>query len=203
MCGPTLVKLTQPNLLRLFVKRYKNTLKYEPYLNLPPYLRVPPACLRTSAHGLKIETGRYTIPNPTPVEERLCDLCGVTEDEVHFLINCPMTTDNKERFNLFNHCTSLLPSFKPRSHESGSNLDSRDVDRILLLINPDLIPIPFTCAKEVLLLYIPQYWSLEAYIHDHLQLLILKNGRFATFRAELYRRFPFCARHLCRPKKTQ
>ena len=44
-------------------------------------------------------------------------------------------------------------NLKPRSHESGSNLDSRDVDRILLLINPDLIPIPFTCAKEVLLLY--------------------------------------------------
>ena len=54
-------------------------LKYEPCLNLPPYLRVPLARLRTSAHGLKIETGRYTIPNPTPVEERLC---GVTEDEV-------------------------------------------------------------------------------------------------------------------------
>ena len=47
--------------------------------------------------------------------------------------------------------TALL--IKPRSHESGSNLDSRDVDRILLLINPDLIPIPFTCAKEALLLY--------------------------------------------------
>ena len=45
---------------RLFL----NTLKYEPYLNLPPCLRIPLARLRTSAHGLKIETGRYTIPNP-------------------------------------------------------------------------------------------------------------------------------------------
>ncbi len=24
-----------------------------------------------------IETGRYTIPTPTPMEERVCDLCGV------------------------------------------------------------------------------------------------------------------------------
>ena len=100
--------LTASSKLRTY-RLFKNTLKYEPYLNLPPYLRVPLARLRTSAHGLKIETGRYTIPNPTPVEERLCDLCGVTEDEVHFLINCPMT-DNKERSNLFGHCTSLLPS---------------------------------------------------------------------------------------------
>ena len=103
------------NKLRTY-RLFKNTLKYEPYLNLPPYLRVPLARLRTSAHGLKIETGRYTIPIIlyTPVEERLCDLCGVTEDEVHFLINCPMT-DNKERSNLFSHCTSLLPSFRYKS----------------------------------------------------------------------------------------
>ena len=105
--------LTASSKLRTY-RLFKNTLKYEPYLNLPPYLRVPLARLRTSAHGLKIETGRYTIPNPTPVEERLCDLCGVTEDEVHFLINCPMT-DNNERSNLFSHCTSLLPSFRYKS----------------------------------------------------------------------------------------
>ena len=107
--------LTASSKLRTY-RLFKNTLKYEPYLNLPPYLRVPLARLRTSAHGLKIETGRYTIPNPTPVEERLslCDLCGVTEDEVHFLINCPMT-DNKEISNLFSHCTSLLPSFRYKS----------------------------------------------------------------------------------------
>ncbi len=35
---------------------------------------------------MKIETGRYTIPTPTPVEERVCDLCGVLEDEERFLI---------------------------------------------------------------------------------------------------------------------
>ena len=99
---------------RLLYSKLRNTKKYEPHLNLPPYLRVPLARLRTSIHGLKIETGRYTIPNPTSVEERLCDLCGVTEDEVHFLINCSMT-DNKERSNLFSHCTSFLPSFRYKS----------------------------------------------------------------------------------------
>jgi len=59
--------------LRMY-RLFKNTLEYEPYLNLPPYLRAPLAHLRTSAHGLRIETGCYTILTPTLVEEKLCDL---------------------------------------------------------------------------------------------------------------------------------
>ncbi len=38
---------------------------------------------------MKIETGRYAVPALIPVEERLCDLCGVIEDEEHFLMQCP------------------------------------------------------------------------------------------------------------------
>ena len=93
------------------VQRVKNTLEYEPYLDLPPYLRVPLARFRCSAHGLKIETGRYTVPTPTPVEERQCDLCGVLEDEQHFLINCPLLSRQK----LFQHCSKILPPFEHKS----------------------------------------------------------------------------------------
>ena len=39
-------------------------------------------------------------------------------------------------------------ALKAHSHESGSYPDSRNVDRILLQANPDLIRIPFTCANE-------------------------------------------------------
>ncbi len=30
---------------------------------------------------MKIETGRCAIPTPIPVEERVCDLCGILDDE--------------------------------------------------------------------------------------------------------------------------
>ena len=110
---------------------FKNTLEYEPYLNLPPYLRVPLACFRCSAHGLKIETGRYTVPTPTPVEEKQCDLCGVLEDEQHFLINCPLLSRQK----LFHHCSGSLPSFV---HKSDSDkfifiMSSKDLHLVSLL----------------------------------------------------------------------
>ena len=68
---------------------FKNTHTYAPYLNLPPHLRVSPAKFGSSAHRLKIGTGRYTHAcTHTPLEERTCLSCGVLEDEVQFLIDC-------------------------------------------------------------------------------------------------------------------
>ena len=55
-----------------FYKLFKTTFEREPYLNLPPHLRVPIAKLRISCHPLQIETGRYTLPNPIPCNERFC-----------------------------------------------------------------------------------------------------------------------------------
>ena len=45
--------------------------------------------LRTGAHHLAIETGRWSRPS-IPREERLCPRCtsGVVEDEVHLLCVC-------------------------------------------------------------------------------------------------------------------
>ncbi len=60
---------------------------------------------------MKIETGRYTNPSPTPVEERVCDLCEVIEDEKQFLINCSLP-DNSNRAKLLGRCTSLWPQFE-------------------------------------------------------------------------------------------
>ena len=39
--------------------------------------------LRVSCHYLAIETDRYHKPSPQPVEQRLCSVCNVVEDEVH------------------------------------------------------------------------------------------------------------------------
>jgi hypothetical protein len=44
------------------IKHEFKTEKYM-YLNLPPHLRVPTTRLRTSAHPLRIETGRYNLPS--------------------------------------------------------------------------------------------------------------------------------------------
>ena len=54
--------------------------------------------LRLSAHQLEIETGRY---NNTLAENRFCTYCKfegreVVEDEVHFLIICPMHKNLRE-----------------------------------------------------------------------------------------------------------
>ena len=42
--------------------------------------------LRISAHNLMIETGRYKRPNKVPLENRVCDLCGTIENEIHFVM---------------------------------------------------------------------------------------------------------------------
>ena len=45
--------------------------------------------LRVGSHRLSNELGRYHKPKPLPVNERLCDLCNVVEDEYHFLCIYP------------------------------------------------------------------------------------------------------------------
>jgi hypothetical protein len=54
--------------------------------------------LRISAHSLRIEIGRYTVPRKTPVENRTCQLCNSNciEDERHFVLNCPFFNTERE-----------------------------------------------------------------------------------------------------------
>ena len=53
---------------------------------------------RSSSHVLEIERGRHTKPK-TLLEKRTCSLCGILEDEYHFLIICDIY--NSEREELF------------------------------------------------------------------------------------------------------
>ena len=69
------------------------------------------AQLRCGILPLAIETGRYTQPRKTPVDERLCTICktGAVESETHFIFDCEVyrkersliITDNMKTFAEF------------------------------------------------------------------------------------------------------
>ena len=63
--------------------------------------------LRISSHRLQIETGRFTRPRKTPVNERLCKLCNTVnvEDEEHFILSCPFYSN--ERASLYTKLNSF------------------------------------------------------------------------------------------------
>jgi hypothetical protein len=46
--------------------------------------------LRISAHNLEIEVGRHRKKDKkrVPVESRICKQCKITEDEMHFIMDC-------------------------------------------------------------------------------------------------------------------
>ena len=46
--------------------------------------------LRMSAHRLEVEMGRWVRPVRVEHDERKCRVCGILEDEYHFLIECPV-----------------------------------------------------------------------------------------------------------------
>ena len=86
-------------------------IKDELYLTLPPYLRVPHTRLRISAHALRIETGRYNLPAPLPVQDRTCWFCSeeqAVEDELHFLLKCSLYTQERQEF--FDYSTKASPT---------------------------------------------------------------------------------------------
>ena len=65
--------------------------------------------LRTSSHTLEVEMGRYTNPK-TSLGDRLCSVCGIIEDELHFLVRCRSYA--KERQELFEKISNLFPQFQ-------------------------------------------------------------------------------------------
>ena len=88
----------------------KTNFKLEKYLTLvKKYEYRKSICkLRTSAHRLFIETGRYTN---IPKNERICKNCTnqETEDETHFLTRCPKFSG--ERDDLFNFTSAKVKTF--------------------------------------------------------------------------------------------
>ncbi len=110
-------KITKENKLRTYVQ-VKTSFSKEDYLNIKDFkLRRAMARLRTSAHNLAIERGRYTRP-PTPVEERVCTTCPnrPVEDEYHFLMTC--INYDEERLKMQQEVTKMCPNF--------INLSNRD-----------------------------------------------------------------------------
>ena len=89
------------NKLRSY-NQFKTHYCTENYLSLMTnsYARKFFSRLRTSAHNLRIETGRHTFPR-TPLEARLCRHCNILEDEMHFTLFCcknPAMTDARISF---------------------------------------------------------------------------------------------------------
>ena len=86
-------KATSPKLE--FYNSIKSEIKREEYLKIKKFShRSATTKLRISAHKLKIETGRYTVPI-TPRNQRTCDYCknilqyDIVEDELHAISSCP------------------------------------------------------------------------------------------------------------------
>ena len=69
-------------------KLIKKTFGIETYLELNERKYRKALCaLRISSHKLNIERGRY-LTIKSKVEDRLCNICDVVEDEVHALCKC-------------------------------------------------------------------------------------------------------------------
>ena len=96
-------------ILRMY-KLIKTNFSMEPYLNLIKEAKYRRSLtkLRLSSHNLEIERGRHTKP-VTPVIERLCIVCGVIDDELHFVTSCKKHTTERER--LYSYVDSHVPNF--------------------------------------------------------------------------------------------
>jgi hypothetical protein len=54
--------------------------------------------LRVSSHRLQIEAGRWSRPVPMPINERLCSVCNILEDEFHFVLECRIYNDIRSKY---------------------------------------------------------------------------------------------------------
>ena len=99
------------NKLRLY-KTFKGTFRPEPYITEVKNRnqRVWLSRYRTSAHNLRIESGRYTSP-VTPVSQRVCVYCdsGECDTEEHAILVCK--TFQLKRQCFFGRISSLCPNF--------------------------------------------------------------------------------------------
>jgi hypothetical protein len=87
------------NSSRIFYKYVKTDWNYENYLNdvHAASHRIVLTRIRTSAHNLFIETGRWTGVDRA---DRKCNLCNidVIEDEFHIILECDMYADLRIKF---------------------------------------------------------------------------------------------------------
>ena len=113
---------------------FKRSFEREHYLSsvLNPKYRIAISKLRCSSHTLEIERGRYTIP-VTPADKRLCNVCMVVEDELHFLLHC--TLYSKDRQALYTRVCEHKPQFTDYADLEKIQylLDNKD-NRIITLV---------------------------------------------------------------------
>ena len=65
--------------------------------------------IRCSSHLLYIERGRHTRPK-TPLEKRVCPVCALIEDEIHFICDCRIYDDIRTIF--FSKVISLFQNYE-------------------------------------------------------------------------------------------
>ena len=113
--------ISQDKKLKTFAL-FKSTFKFEAYLDIfwDFGIRSNFTKLRLSAHNLQIETGRYGIKK-TPRTERYCIHCKskesyVVEDEVHFLVTCPLFA--KDREAMLTSICAKFPSIRMLSEKN-------------------------------------------------------------------------------------
>ena len=69
------------NITNFYYQKYLELIKVEKY-------RRSLCKLRVSSHRLEVEMGRWAKPNKIPLDNRKCRVCGVLEDEFHFILEC-------------------------------------------------------------------------------------------------------------------
>ena len=81
----------------------KAEFRMEPHLSLVTNYKYRDAItkLQASSHTLELERGRYTNPK-TPLEDRLCSVCGIIEDESHFLVGCRSYARERQELKISN-----------------------------------------------------------------------------------------------------
>ncbi len=103
----------QGNKLRTYMK-FKKDFGCETYASDPTLTWVQKrniARFRLSDHKLKIETGRHCRPR-LPPEQRTCFHCkNCVEDEIHFVIECPLYDNLRNRHIVTTQALSSLENF--------------------------------------------------------------------------------------------
>ena len=125
------------NKLRLY-KTLKGSFTQEPYISQIKNRnqRMWLSRYRTSAHTLRIETGRYTVPI-TPLSQRKCVYCvnGACDTEQHFILFCE--TFKLKRQCFFGRLDALYPTF----------LTLNDEQRLSVVLCPSTLEIAKCVSK--------------------------------------------------------
>ena len=106
---------TESRILKTYAS-YKcdfNTESYLEVISVPKY-RIALSKLRSSSHNLEIERGRYVRPKRI-LDERVCMLCKVVDDEIHFVTSCCI--NERQRLSLYQKLITVDPEFTLLSNE--------------------------------------------------------------------------------------